>query len=586
MNRPLNTMLDAARDSRQADAREDLAAAIPEVSEFFGALDKAVRARRLYQSNNPVFHQFVQAFHAAITKLFDRLPSLSVSVEEYVFRWQARDFPAGEGRDSVPFLFYKDGVRYLTVLPGFEEEADKVLDVMTAARQLDQRSDDDIVTLLWQNEFVNFQYTYVDALAEGLQIPEADSDSATYLPAGTQISLVPQGGEGAEAAEPQPMAVASGQLTVAQSFSRGDFAETLYFMEPAELDQLKAEVELEMQRDIRGDVLNGLFDRLEDPIVERQTEILRILRQLLPTFLATGELRLATMVLVQLNGIVERSLLPPEQAATANDLFRELSEPAVLSQLLASLEDGTIDPTGPELGIFLAHLGPNAMPLLLRTIDRTGVTTLQERLRVAMQGLAERYRTHLLALLRLDAPEIVRGAVGLVVQMSMNDAIPPMAEILKHPDAGLRRVAVDGLSQMKTASAFEALQRALDDADRDVRIAAARGLAAARYTPARPRLEEVVKGKSLRDADLTEKIELFEAFGAVATADSVDMLDRMLNGKRMFAKETPELRACAAMALGRVGTPAARAALQKSADETNPMVRNAVTKALRQEASA
>jgi hypothetical protein len=581
MNRPINTMLDPARDSRQADAREDLAAAIPEVTEFFSALDKAVRARRLYQANNPVFHQFVQAFHQAIITLFDKLPSLSVSVEEYVFRWQARDFSAGEGRDSVAFLFYKDGVRYLTFLPGFEEEADRFLNVMAAARLLDQRSDDDIVTLLWQNEFVNFRYTYVDALAEGLQIPESNSETATYLPAGTQISLVPEAG--AEASEPQPMAVASGQLTVAQSFSRSDFAETLYFMEPAELERLRTEVELEMQRDIHGDVLNALFDRLEDPIVERQTEILRILRQVLPTFLATGQLRLATMVLVQLNGIVERSLLPPEQAATASDLFRELSEPAVLSQLLASLEDGTIDPTGPELGIFLAHLGPNAMPLLLRTIDRTGVPTLQERLRVAMQGLAERYSSHLLALLRLDAPEIVRGAVGLVVQMGRTDAIPALADILKHPDAGLRRVAVDGLARMKNASAFEALQRALDDSDRDVRIASARGLAGARYTPARARLEEVVKGKSMRDADLTEKIALFEAYGAVATADSVEMLDRMLNGKKMFSKESPELRACAAMALGKVGTPAARASLQKSFDDGNPMVRNAVAKALRQE---
>jgi HEAT repeat protein len=61
------------------------------------------------------------------------------------------------------------------------------------------------------------------------------------------------------------------------------------------------------------------------------------------------------------------------------------------------------------------------------------------------------------------------------------------------------------------------------------------------------------------------------------------MLDRLLNGRRMFGKESQEIRACAAMALGKVGTPAARASLQKAAQETNPMVRNAVTKALRQE---
>jgi hypothetical protein len=40
------------------------------------------------------------------------------------------------------------------------------------------------------------------------------------------------------------------------------------------------------------------------------------------------------------------------------------------------------------------------------------------------------------------------------------------------------------------------------------------------------------------------------------------------------------------MALGKVGTPASRAALEKAAAETNPMVRNAVTKAMRREVSA
>jgi HEAT repeat protein len=127
------------------------------------------------------------------------------------------------------------------------------------------------------------------------------------------------------------------------------------------------------------------------------------------------------------------------------------------------------------------------------------------------------------------------------------------------------------------------MQRALGDVDREVRLAAARGLGAARYTPARAKLEEIVNSKALREADLTEQMVFFEAFGGVASAESVDMLDRLLNGRRMFGKESQEIRACAAMALGKVGTPAARASLQKAAQETNPMVRNAVTKALRQE---
>ena len=64
--------------------------------------------------------------------------------------------------------------------------------------------------------------------------------------------------------------------------------------------------------------------------------------------------------------------------------------------------------------------------------------------------------------------------------------------------------------------------------------------------------------------------------GGVAT------LDQMLNGKSLFGRrEDAELRACAAVALGRVGTPDAQAALRQAANEKDVVVRNAVARALR-----
>jgi len=56
----------------------------------------------------------------------------------------------------------------------------------------------------------------------------------------------------------------------------------------------------------------------------------------------------------------------------------------------------------------------------------------------------------------------------------------------------------------------------------------------------------------------------------------------MLNGKSMFGRrEDPELRACAAIALGRVKSGNAQDVLRKSANDKDVIVRNAVAKALR-----
>jgi HEAT repeat protein len=189
-----------------------------------------------------------------------------------------------------------------------------------------------------------------------------------------------------------------------------------------------------------------------------------------------------------------------------------------------------------------------------------------------------------IGVLELDEPSIVVGACRLLARLGVVNAAPALAKLLKRSETSVRLAAVEALVAIHSGAAMEAIQQALEDTEREVRIAAARGLGSLRYQPARARIEGMLGGKILRDADLTEKIAFFEAYGAVGNADSVVMLDRLLNGKNVLRqKQSPEMRACAALALGRMATPAARSALERANGETNPMVRSAVTRALRQE---
>ena len=555
-----------------------------EVATLFQALDKAIRARRLYQANNPVYHGFLSALRDAFAALWGAVNVLQLAVEEHGFRWNDRLFAVGEGRDNLAFLFYKDGIRHLTLLPTFEEEIDAFLDILHRARQLDH-GEDDMVTLLWAKEFTALQYSYVDALAEGIEIPDVvptrQVEAVERRAIQSDISAAPP------PATEQPFAMQQGAPPVTGIVNRDDFQETLYFLDYDELEQLKLEIDREWRRDLKTDVLNSLFDRVEDPVPERQTEILRILRQLLPAFLGRGDLTSASKILVELSAVREQGAIAEAQAVEAQRIFDELSEPAALSQLLRSLEEGAIDPTGSELGVFLRHLGPQALALLIRAAETTGVNALQGRLRTATEGLARAHPDHLVQLIRSDDDTIASGAAKLAGQAALGAAAQAIVALLGRPTAGVRRVAVEALIQLRSGPAMEGLQQALDDADREVRIAAARGLASLRYQPARARLDALIQGNRLKDADLTEKIAFFEAFGAVANAESVAMLDKLLNGKNLLRqKQPPEIRACAAMALGRVGTPASRQSLERAADETHPMVRNAVMKALRQEKSS
>jgi hypothetical protein len=76
----------------------------------------------------------------------------------------------------------------------------------------------------------------------------------------------------------------------------------------------------------------------------------------------------------------------------------------------------------------------------------------------------------------------------------------------------------------------------------------------------------------------------FELYGALCGDAGVPHLDAILNAKGFLGRrEDPEMRACAAMALGKIGTVRATECLRKASaeNEKEVLVRNAINRAVR-----
>jgi HEAT repeat protein len=161
-----------------------------------------------------------------------------------------------------------------------------------------------------------------------------------------------------------------------------------------------------------------------------------------------------------------------------------------------------------------------------------------------------------------------------------------MVEVIGHSDPAVRLAAVQTLAQLGTPGALTLLDRAIDDSDKAVRLAAVRAAGQRGYKGALRKVEAVVLGKSLKDMDLTEKMAFFEAYGSIAGVNGLKALSSILLQRGLLKmKERPEIRACAAMALGRIKSAEARDVLQRAADDKELVVRNAVNRALREAAT-
>jgi HEAT repeat protein len=547
-------------------------------------LGKTFRAYQLYDENNPVRRRFIDQLRSEFVQLWQDHDRLLVSVDEdHLYLGDAEVYKSESRNDSLAFLFFKDGVREVTFLPGIEtHELESFLGVLQKARKLVPEGDD-LLTVLWESDLRFFEYQYVDLLAEGIALPEAGRGNTQEE---LERALAAEGEEVAEEEQQRPAGSADEQ-PAPQTVKQDDFNPTLYALDRREMDAVAAELKKELARDTRADVLNALFDRLEEPQNRaRQSEILRILSTLLPNFLSRGALVAATGVLQELRRLESVPAVFDEQRIVeSRAILDRVSAPEAIQELIQALFDGTIRASATQLSGFLQFLRGGALSPLLRASETVEHKELQAVLRKAVQGIANRNRAAVVKLLDEDDPVLAAGAARLAGDMQIAEAGPALTHLLAHPDKSVRLAAVEAAVTLKASTVAGALLKTLEDPEREIRIAAAKALGALQYRPAARALGAIVRGRAIRGADISEKVAVFEAFGIVAEADGLEVLDGLLNGKGFLGKREPtDIRAAAALALGRIAGPEARAVLERATQDDDGVVRSNVNRALRNEA--
>jgi len=533
-------------------------------------LSKGIRATQLYLPNNPVYQRAVDNIRAAFRQIWQATDDLVFDVGETELRWEDNVVYSQDQRnESIAWTLFKDGVRSLTFRPGVEEtEIVRFLGVLQQARNLQADAPDDLLTLLWAQDFQFVAYTFRELATENA-VPIEKGETTSSAPP-TQIQHRVQ-----EEAPPKR----EGLVSI------DDFDTTLYFLEDGEVEYLKKDVDREYSQDLRRNVLSMLFDLLElQTYGTVRAELISIVENFIPYLLGAGDFRSVAYILRETRAILQRAReIIPEHRKTLEGLPSRLSQRDALSQLLQSLDEAAMHPTEEELAELFQELSPEALPTLMGWIGKLHNERVKDLVQAAAARLAQANAGEVLKALGSEDSATQLEMVRLAGRLKLPGAPDGMEPLLATGDRALKLAVVEALTAIASPSALRLLERAIDDSDRDVRIAAVRFLASRGYRNAAARVETIVSGSKLRNADLTEKMAFFEAYGALVGAKGIPALDKLLVAKGLLGKrEDPETRACAAMALGKIRTPEARAVLERAAQDKEPLVRNAVTRALRE----
>src|SRR5690606_15896047 len=219
------------------------------VEELLRAISKAQRALQMYLPNNPVYQRTIDQMGEAFAPVWGITGRLVLDIAENDILWEGESvLPASARGDGLAWHFHKDGLRRLNLLPGCEsEEIVRFLEVVNRARLLATDAGDDLLTLLWEQDFVLITYAFIEALGDGIEFlqesPIREREAAPEA-ARDEVAEASRGG-------------AEGLVEI------GDSDSTPYFLDEAEIRFIRGEVDEEYRRDLRTSAIDALLDVLE-----------------------------------------------------------------------------------------------------------------------------------------------------------------------------------------------------------------------------------------------------------------------------------------------------------------------------------
>jgi len=554
-----------------------------QVEELLRTLVKGLRAFQMYLPNNPVYQRAGHNVRAAFLPIWaSGLDRLTLQIVETDIVWEEQVvYHQPNKSESLAWTLFKDGMRVLTLFPGVEEEEIvRFLDIVQRARSLAADAGDDLLTLLWEQDFSLVQYHFTEFTTDAT-VPGLSGEGAYSVAPPTDPNIVESQqqdtrGKVQEEAPPKRPGVVDVE----------DFDSTLYWLDEAEIRSIADAIVREYQQDLRSNVLNILFDIVEQrPEPWARSDTFSTMATYLPHVLNAGDFRSVALILRESRLLVrQQELLRGEERERLDSLTGRLSEPEVLQQILQSVTEAQTPPSEEDLGELFRELRPAGLETVMVWLPKVPLASpVAKLLASSADRLAETSPQEVLRLLRLPESESLPSVILLCGRLKLQAAVPGLSDILGHPHPPIRLAGTQALDAIGTPAALSALERPVDDTDREVRIAAVQALGRRGYKGALRRIEPVVQGKVPREIDLTERMRFFEAYAMIAGNAALEGLSAMLSPGGLFKrKESPEVRACAALAIGRLRSPEAREILQKHKDDKELVVRTAVGRALRE----
>jgi len=549
--------------------------------DLIGYFIKTIKAYRFYPPDNPAIKGFKDQLFKKFQFFLSKYPIFKFQVGEYDLSFKGKVLY--ENRDtkaSIAFLLYKDGIRELRFMKDIEDwEIQGLMEVIRGSENINEL-EDDLVTLLWERDFTHISYLATDEFLEDapILIPENIDQFRSKLvfkPLAYNVQVDLQGEEGEE--EPDLDKLLS-QMSGGPSIRDRN----VYFLTSDEVDRLRGEVESEIDPTFIFHIIDILFEILAlEKEKEPYQEAADILGKVLDALVTISEFKKASELLKRLNIILKTYELSNWQIEAIYKLIQNAGDEVRIERIGRILEREEAIRLD-EVNEFLVLLQQNSIKPLIKVLGELKNSKTRRVVCDALSEIGKNSIEFFTPFMDDRRWYLVRNITYILGRIGKEKAIPYIQKAFNHEDIRVRREAVQALGLIGGPKAVSLLAKDLTDKDARIRAMAAINLGKIGKTIGLAALLEVVQSKDFQKKEAPEMKAFLDAIGMVGSNEALPVLQQLLERKSLFGIGKMEgVRGGAANALATIGTPEARAILEKGKDSREESVRNACLQALR-----
>lgn len=547
---------------------------VRQVKELLQTLLKTKRAFEMYPANNPILLKFQEDLIKRFETFFQSEERLTLIVRQYDIHYKGQPvYKCAEKDDNLALFFYKDGLRELTFHKGFA--GDEVMDFINVIRSRPETSsesyDDDIVTLLWEKDFMHLTYYVVDDFAEGDALGDDVEEMLSRRGAAGEAGANEIEEAYKDAADENPSEGSEDQIfTPLEKISMGFHG--IFSLGEEEVKSLKEEMESLSDDKLLEDAIYVLFESI---YIDRGTPDFDILMNNLDSalnyLLFTGGYRMAALVMRRFRELAaQKDLFSTSEIERIRGSISKAGSDSGMRAVADMLNSGN-DIVAEDFKLFLNQLDKAALIPLSNLLGDIQEVRYRKILIDALVTLGRDNIDVLAAGMKDRRWFVVRNVAVILGRIGDKAALEHLKQGVHHHEPKVRREVIRALGLVGGPKAGEILLKGLEDEDPQIRMAALRYLPGAQSFVVLDTLTEIITRPDFSERALAEKRVFFEVLAEVGQERVLQFLVKHLKNRGIFfmgSAKNDELRISAAYGLGNIHSREALEALKGADSKT------------------